>query len=243
MFQNIPRTIDVNGEQMLIASVIRRGGALAVDLCAGVLLGMAAMWVVSRGMPLDSPQAQVPIVIIVLAVAVYLVWARDRVLPSLGRHVFGLRLVRAGGGVPGALARPLTVYQFKSNQDELARTASAVAMVVTTSMVAVYLFASAITTTQVFQAALSFTDHAAPFTSKYGDAPVLDRLPRAMLVGEHRAFVQIAASWGSQTGAIEYFLERDRPRDPWKVTLARESEMRFYGNYGLKVPDHEVPQP
>lgn len=243
MFNNQPRTIEVEGRELPVASMIRRGGALAVDLCIGVLVAMALLWLLSQRLPLDSDDAGLPIVGVVLLVGFYLIWARDHIVPSVGRYVFALYLVRVGAGVPGVLARPITVYDVTSMRDEYARVGAAVALALTASMISVVLGAHGLTSTSVYRAAAAFAERTEPFSNELGTPPRLEDLPRALLIGEAHAFVHIGATWGTQVGGIDFFLSRSRKRDPWTVQAVRRVEQRFHGRYGLKVPDDEVPRP
>ena len=235
--------IDVDGRQLPVASLIRRGGALAVDLCIGVLVAMAILWLVSLRIPLDSDDAGLPILGVVLLVGFYLIWARDHILPSVGRYVFALYLVRMGAGVPGVLIRPITVYDVASMRDEYARVGAAVALVLTASMVSVVFGAHGLTSTSVYKSVVAFAERTEPFSNEMGQSPVLEDLPRAVLIAEDRAFVHIGAAWGEQSGGIDFFLERGRKRDPWKVKAVRRVEQRLYGQYGLNVSPDEVPRP
>lgn len=214
-----------------------------MDLCLSVLVAMGLLWLVAQRLPLDSDDAGMPIMGIVGLVVFYLAWARDHILPSVGRRVFALHLARVGGGRAGTLMRPITVYDVKSMQDEYGRIVAAVSLVLTASLISMMLGADGLGSTSVFKAAEQFASRTEPFAGQFGGSPTLDRLPRGLLVGEERAYVHVGATWGERRRGLDFFLARARKRDPWIVEEVRLAELRVHGNYGLKVADAEVPLP
>lgn len=247
MFGNQPQSVEVNGRELPVAGLVRRGGALAVDLCISIFGAMVSMWLVSWLTPLDGRDAQGAIVTILIIVGFYLLIGRDRFIPSVGRIVFSLHLVRPGSaatsGLTQRLARPLTVYDVTDARDELTRTIVGIGVVTMSSLLAMFVFAHALRTTHVFQAVSAYVERVQPFVDQYGTAPELDVLPSSLLIGKHKSYVLIQAQWGGQKGALEFFLDKARSRDPWIVGSVRQSEPRFLGNFGLKTPDAEIPTP
>jgi len=248
LFRSSPRTVEIDGREVPVASLIKRGGAFAVDLCAGMFIAIAAMWIVSQRMPLDLPEARRAVLGIVLIVAVYLLWARDHGLPSPGRRLFSLRLVYpARGG--GLLARPLTIEApgtvrlaggAAAPRGELVRVWTALGLVAGTSLAGLLIFAHALTTTTVYRSVQAFVDATSPFASRYGAEPDLANLPRVVLIGDERAYVQVDAEWGARQETLEFFLEREGRG--WRVRLVRPvSSPRLYGNFALKVQDSAIP--
>jgi hypothetical protein len=247
MFGNQLQSIEINGRQLPVAGIVRRGGALAVDLCISILGGMSSMWLLSRITPLDGRDAQAAIVTILIVVGFYLLIGRDRFIPSVGRIVFSLHLVRPGSaatsGVAHRLARPLIVYDVADARDEFTRTIVGIGVVTISSLLAMFVFAHALRTTHVFQAVSAYVERVQPFVDEHGTAPQLDELPSSVLIGKHKSYVLVQTQWGEQKGALEFFLDKARSRDPWIVSSVQKTEPRFLGNYGLKTPDAKVPTP
>lgn len=241
MLGSRPRTVEIDGREVPLANVVRRAGALAIDLCVAVFCAMIAMWVTALAVPLDGADARVPLLAIVAAAGVYLLWARDHVLPSVGRHVFSLRLVGIGRGMSGALVRPLTVYEGPA-RDEYVRAAIGALVVAAGSLASVYVFADALRTTSVFRTVRAFTERTAPRALEHGVAPRLERTPRSVLIGKQRAYVQAGVRWGSHAGALDFYLERAGDDGGWRVREVREGSRRRFGHFGLRVPDEDVPQ-
>ena len=249
-----PRTVEVDGEPRPVASLLRRGAALAVDLCFAVFGAALALDAISFLVPLDTERAVPSILAVAGGLAVYVVWLRDRGASrpggglryglSLGRRLLRLALVPVAG--PRRLARPVTVVEAAGGADTM-RTLRAVLLGVASSLAALALLGHAVSRTTVFLEVRSYSDQARPFAAERGGTPRLAAIPSSLLVGRSRAWVRVDAQWeGEGAGAgsgdpIEFFLERAKGR--WQVVEARIGEPAFLRKYALSAPDSDIPTP
>ena len=244
------RTIEVDGKPRPVASLLRRGAALAIDLCFGILAASLAVDVLSFAVPLDTERATGPILAIFALFALYLLWLRDRGAAhpgsglrhglSVGRRLLGLRLVPVAG--PRRFTRPVTVADSSNPDGETMRIMRAVLLGVAASLVALLLLGHAVSRTVVFLTVVDHVDRVQPFAAERGGiGPEVAAIPSALVIGERRAYVRVDAEWGDAGDPLEFFLERESGR--WKVAEVRIGEPAWLRRYALTVPDAEVPIP
>ena len=243
------RTIEVDGEPRPVASLLRRGAALAVDLCFAVLAAALALNALSYLVPLDTDRATGPILAVFGVLAVHILWLRDRGAThpgrglrhglSVGRWLLGLRLVPVRGA--RRFVRPVTVADGTDGTGETARIIRAVLLGVAASLVAMLLLGHAVSRTVVFATVDGYVEEHPPFAAERGGSPELASLPSALVVGRSRAYVRVDATWAASDDALEFFLERDAAG--WEVTSVRIATAFALPNYGLAASDAEVPVP
>ena len=64
-------------------------------------------------------------------------------------------------------------------------------------------------------------------------------MPRALLVGQERGYVQVDARGPAGTTTLEFFLRRERRN--WRVSAARETEPSMSANFSLGTSDKDIP--
>ncbi len=239
----------MDGKPRPVASLIRRGAALAVDLCFAILAAALAIDALSFAVPLDTDRATGPILAIFGVLAVHILWLRDRGAShpgralrhglSIGRWLLGLRLVSVIG--PRRFARPITVTDEPEGPGETKRIIRAVLLAVAASLVAMLLLGHAVSRTVVFIAVRNHAEQFQPFAPERGSVPELAAIPSALVVGRSRAYVRVNAQWGERADPLEFFLERST--GGWKVAKVRIGEPAWLRNYALFAPDTEVPAP
>ena len=239
----------MDGKPRPVASLIRRGAALAVDLCFAILAAALAIDALSFAVPLDTDRATGPILAIFGVLAVHILWLRDRgAAPpgraprhglSIGRWLLGLRLVPVIG--PRRFARPITVTDEPDGPGETKRIIRAVLLAVAASLVAMLLLGHAVSRTVVFIAVRNHAEQFQPFAPERGSVPELAAIPSALVVGRSRAYVRVDAQWGERADPLEFFLERST--GGWKVAKVRIGEPAWLRNYALFAPDTKVPVP
>ncbi|MBT6272992.1 MAG: hypothetical protein HOI95_02530 [Chromatiales bacterium] len=240
MFQKVEQTIDVDGEQLPLASLLRRGTVIAVDLTLTVAAASIFFGLISLIMPLDGQAARMPIMGVMLGVLVYLVWGRDYA-GSLGRAMFRLRVARMPGPVPGLFGRKVAVHCDMPPVITNRQTLSAVVVIFASSSLAAAMLGVALTTTHVFKVVERYAQNSTSLANQLGASPTLSNVPRALLIGKERSYVQISAIWSDSAGVLEFFLIRDG-RD-WDVVHARQIEGSMLANYALAIQDDEIPHP
>ena len=244
------RTVEVEGERRPVASLLRRGAALAVDLCFALLAVAVAIDVLSFHVPIDTEQARGPLLSLFGLLVAYIVWLRDRGASrpgggfrsglSGGRRLLALRLVPVAG--PRRFTRPVTVADGAAPEGETMRIVRGVLLGVAASLVALLLLGHAVSRTVVFRAVEDHAARHAPFAAEHGSAPELATVPSALIVGGTRAYVRVDAEWGGgRGGPLEFFLARDAGE--WKVAEVRIGGSSWFRNYALFAPDTEVPAP
>ena len=146
------RTVEVEGERRPVASLLRRGAALAVDLCFALLAVAIAIDVLSFHVPIDTDRAAGPMFSLFGLLVVYIVWLRDRGASrpggglrfglSVGRWLLALRLVPVAG--PRRFTRPVTVADTVGAEGETMRIVRAVLLGVAASLVTLLLLGYAL---------------------------------------------------------------------------------------------------
>lgn len=245
----VARTIEVEGEPRPVASLLRRGAGLAIDLCFGLLAVAIAIDVLSFVVPIDTDRATGPMFGLFGLLLAYIVWLRDRGASrpggglrfglSVGRWLLGLRLVPVAG--PRRFTRPVTVADTTRTEGETLRIVRAVLLGVAASLVALLLLGHAVSRTVVFRVVEDHAARHAPLAAERGSDPVLAEVPSALVVGATRAYVRVNAEWGGRGGPLEFFLAREA--GAWKVAEVRIGESSWFRNYALHAPDAEVPTP
>ena len=252
-FLGLGRTVEVEGERRPVASLLRRGAALAVDVCFALLAVAVAIYLLSFHVPIDTDRAQGPIFALFGLLALYIVWLRDRGASrpggglrfglSGGRGLLALRLVPVAG--PRRFIRPVTVADSVDPQGETMRIVRAVLLGVAASLVALMLLGHAVSRTVVFRAVEDHAAQHAPIVASAGPAPELAGVPSALVVGRTRAYVRVDAEWGDRgdrdASPLEFFLERGAGE--WRVAEVRVGEPSWLPDYALFAPDEEVPTP
>ena len=241
----------MEGVQHPVASLLRRGTALAVDLFFGLLVVAIAIDVISYFVPLDTDRATGPMIAAFGLLALHILWLRDRGASrpggglrfglSVGRWLLGLRLVPVAG--PRRFTRPVTVADTAGSQGETMRIVRAVLLGVAASFVALMLLGHALSRTVVFRTVQDHVAQHAPLAVERGTAPELAGAPSALLVGTSRtrAYVRVDAEWGERDDPLEFFLARDAGE--WKVEMVRIGESGWLPEYALSAPDADVPTP
>ena len=245
----LARTIEVDGEPRPVASLLRRGAGLAIDLCFGLFAVAVAIDVLSFFVPIDSDRATGPMFGLFGLLLAYIVWLRDRGASrpggglrfglSLGRWLLGLRLVPVEG--PRRFTRPVTVADTTGREGETLRIVRAVLLGVAASLVALVLLGHAVSRTVVFRAVEDHAARHAPLAAERGSDPILAEVPSALVVGATRAYVRVNAEWGDRADPLEFFLAREA--GAWTVAEVRIGESSWFRNYALHAPDAEVPTP
>lgn len=245
----VGRAIEVEGERRPVASLLRRGAGLAIDLCFGLLAVAIAIDVLSFFVAIDTDQATGPMFGLFGLLLAYIVWLRDRGASrpggglrfglSVGRWLLGLRLVPVEG--PRRFTRPVTVADTTGKEGETLRIVRAVLLGVAASLIALVLLGHAVSRTVVFRIVEDHAARHAPLAAERGSDPVLAAVPSALVVGRTRAYVRVNAEWGDRGDPLEFFLARDA--GAWKVSEVRIGESSWFRNYVLHAPDAEVPTP
>ena len=239
----------MDGEPLPVASLLRRGAALAVDVCFALLGVSLLVNALSFVVPLDTERATGPLFGVFIALFAYIVWVRDRGASrpggalrhglSVGRRFLGLRLVPVAG--PRRFTRPVTVAEWTSADGETMRIVRAVLLGVVASLVAFLLLGQAVSRTAVFTAVLDYAEVAPPFAAERGVRPEIAAVPSALLVGPSRAFVRVDAEWNGRSDPLEFFLVRGA--DAWRIVEVRIGEPHLIPEYALYAPDSRVPTP
>jgi hypothetical protein len=240
LFQKVEQAIDVGGERLALASLLRRGTVIAVDLTLTVAVASVLFGLISLTMPLDGQGARAPILGVMLAVLVYLVWGRDYA-GSLGRALFRLRVARLPGPVPGLFGRKVAVHRDMPPVITNHQSLSAVVVILAASILAAVMLGMALTTTHVFKVVERYAQNSTTLADQLGASPKLSVLPRALLIGKERSYVQISAVWSNTAGVLEFFLSREGRI--WDVVHVQQSKASMLANYALAIEDDEIPRP
>ena len=243
------RTIEVDGEPRPVASLLRRGAALAVDVCFALLGVSLLVNALSFAVPLDTDRATGPVLGIFVVLGAYILWLRDRGASrpggalrhglSVGRGLLGLHLVPVAG--PRRFVRPVTVADTATSDGETMRIIRAVLLGIAASLVALILLGHAVSRTVVFATVEDYAEEHPPFAAERGSGPELATIPSALIVGRSRAYVRVNAEWGDSGAPLEFFLERNARE--WTVTEVRIAGRDWIPNYALSAPDANVPAP
>ena len=232
--------IDVDGQRLPIASMLRRGTAVSVDLCLAVALGSLGFYVISTFTPLDGDSANTPVLLVMGVVIAYVAWGRNR-FRSPGRSMFRLRLARLPGPGPGLLGRSVTVHTDPEPVQDSSQLYAAIIAIILCTLSASLLLGIALANTTVYQSVKGYTIGRQPLARERGGSVTLGGLPRAVLIGRQRAYVQATAEWPDSTGVLEFFLAR-RPNG-WVVTQARVAEEPMFAHFALSIADEDIPAP
>lgn len=227
--------VELDGRRVPPASMATKGVALAVDLSLAVGVASLLFYLISIRIPLDTPAARTPLGLVAGAAVVYLALGRDHLF-SAGRRLLRLQLVRLPGHVPGLLGRTMSVHRDPvagTDTGLLTRCALVIALGTALSVLSL---AGSLTTTRMLHVV---HEHARTHELVAGRGLTLARLPRALLVGQERGYVQIDARGPSGDTILEYFLLRDR--SGWQVHLARETQTGMSANYSLGIRDADIP--
>jgi len=241
LFSKVAQKIEVDGELLPLASVLKRGTAVAVDLCLAVGVGSILFYLVSLVEPLDTGAAKVPIFMIMTLVVGYVAVGRN-MMPSPGRKLLRLRLTRLPGPAPGLHGRQVTVHMDPNPTEDGSQTTRACVAVGLATVLSILCLSAALQTTLVYQTVVAYNATARPLANAAGQAAILSTIPRALLISPTRAYVQVSADIGEQRTVIEFFLHREKGV-PWQVRLARETAPHSFGTYSLGTIEAEVPKP
>ena len=243
------RTVLVDGRPRPVASLLRRGAALAVDLCFAILAAAVALDALAFFVPLDTDRATGPILVVFGVLALHILWLRDRGAArpgrslrhglSVGRRLLGLRLVPVAG--PRRFTRPVTVSDTADSEGETMRVIRAVLLGVAASLVALLVLGHAVSRTLVFGTVEDYAEAHQPLAAERGSAPELASVPSALIVGRSRAYVRVDAEWGERGEPLEFFLERGS--GAWQVVTVRVGAGSRFPDYALSAPDSDVPVP
>ena len=245
------RTVEVDGVRLPVASLLRRGTALAIDICFALLAAGLAIDVLAYFVPVDTAAASGFMLPIFGFLALYVVWLRDRGASrpgggfrfglSGGRWLLGLRLVPVAG--PRRLIRPVTVADSERTEGETMRIVRAVLVGVMASLVALLLLGHAVSRTVVFLTVRDYAERHPPLAAERGSDPELASFPSSLIVGPSRAYVQVGAEWADRGDPLDFFLVRDG--GGWKVAEVRVGRSAWFraNPYLLAAQDADVPVP
>ena len=230
--------LEVDGEQRQIASMLRKGTAIAVDLSLAVATACVLFGVISWFVPLDDAAARTPIGIVVGAALVYLVWGRDKFY-SPGRTIFRLQLARLPGNVPGLLGRKVSVHIDPVAPDDKRPTAMSVCLIALATAAAGVAMSAALSSTHIFRAVHEYAATQPSLAAREGRILELASLPRALLIGKERGYVQVSARWGDEKDVLDFFLTRER--SGWRVVAVAPAATRVLADYSLGAAADEIP--
>ena len=237
----IRNSIEADGREYPIASLMKRCVALAVDLSVMIMCCSLGMLAVSRFVPLDRPAAGGAILLIVGAAAFYMVIARDRYLPSLGRTVFGLTIVKMAGPLPAFFDRTITVHIDENTKSRAGDSLKAVLIATLASCVAAVSLVLSLTTTDILGAAKLYTTRSAEWGQTFGHDASLATLPQALVIGKRRGFLRIGVERSANMQAAAFYLQRVG-NGRWQVESVVPAHSSWEAQYSLKVADKDVPR-
>ena len=233
--------IEVDGQPMLIASMLRKGTAVAIDLGLIVAFASICFGVISWFIPLDDAKAKLPISTVVFAATFYVVVGRNRWY-SAGRRILRLKLVPLPGRAASFFNKAISVHIDPKPPEDNSALAFALCLIgISTGMAALSL-AAALTTTHIFK---TVQEHAAAQPSallRNGLAPELSPLPRALLISPYKGYVQVGATWGTEVDVLDFYLNRRSSKEAWVVTGVKVAESRILGDYSLGAIATDVPE-
>ena len=230
--------LEVDGEQRPIATMLRKGTAIAVDLSLAVAAASIAFGLISWFVPLDDPGARAPIGVVVAVAMVYLVWGRDRFF-SPGRKIFRLQLARLPGNAPGLLGRSTSVHIDPVPPDDSRPTAFSLCLIGVMTAAAAVAMAAGLSSTHIFKAVQDSASAQPSLAARAGRLPELASLPRALLIGKERGYVQVGAKWGDEQDVLDFFLARER--NQWRVVAVQPAKERVLANYSLGATPADIP--
>ena len=224
-------------EPLTQAPALVRGIALAVDLSVAVACACAAFALLSLLMPLDNDSAKGPIAVIMLVAVLYIGIGRVS-LPSLGRKLAHLRVVRIALPPPGRRRRSITTaINARAQPPSIGGVFIAIAAITAFTVTAMGI---SLVNTEAYRVARAYAESVHPLQTRYGAAPVLRSFPRALLIGKQRAFVQFEANWRGHTGLVDIHLVRDAKG--WTAIAADEGRADMFADFSLLVDDAKIPK-
>lgn len=231
--------LEIDGEQLPVASLLRKGTAIAIDLSLSVAAASVCFGMLSWFTPLDDAAAKPPIGVIMMAALCYVAFGRNH-LPSLGRRILRLKLVKLPGRVGSIFNRAISVHIDHEPPDENGPLALSLCLIAAATLAAAVALSAALSTTHVFRAVEAYVEARPPDIVRDGVVPTLSNLPRALLIGKLRGFVQVSADWGHEVDVLDFYLTRDA-KDRWRVAAVRSTDERVLGNYSLGAPEKDIP--
>lgn len=227
-----------DGHRVRRASMMLRGVTIAVDLSIAVAAACMGVFVVALVVPLDDPGARIPLGAVVVAAMLYLIAGRDY-LVSPGRRIFGLQLYRLPGNVAGLMGRSLMAWPEHAPKPERDPLPRSIFAIVLSTLLGAMCVAAAVTNTHVYRFA---TDHLTVHGATGVSAPVgLGSVPRAVLIGSQRSYVQLGATDGAgEPVLLEVFLAREA--GAWRVVRSGEAGQALFARFSLGAADEDIPR-
>ena len=238
MFSQHATTVALDGRQVPPASMLTKGAAVAVDLSLTVGIASLSFYLISTQVPLDTPAARTPIGLGIAVAFAFLVFGRDHLF-SPGRQIFRLALVRLPGNVPGLFGRSMSVHQDSVPDRGSQPLVKAMLVIVLSTSLSMFSLAASLTTTRMFKTVHEYAQSHQIIAGAAPGTAVLSTLPRALLVGQERGYVQVDARGPAGTTTVEFFLRRDHRR--WRVGAARETAPSMSANFSLGTSDKDIP--
>jgi hypothetical protein len=230
-------TFELDGREVPPATMLTKGVAFAVDLTLTIGTVSLLMYLLSTQVPLDTQGARTPIGLCLVLAFGFLIVGRDHLF-SPGRNIFRLQLVRLPGNVPGLLGRKISVHRDSIPDTSFEPVVKGVLVVVLATALSIFSLAASLTTTRMFTTVKEYV------RSNPGllDGPVkLANMPRALLIGATRGYVQVDANVASGKTTFEFFLVRDHRQ--WRISAARKTAPTMSANYSLGAFAEDIPQP
>lgn len=230
----------LEGREVPPAPMTIKGVAMAADLSLTVGIVSFFFYLLSTQIPLDTEDAGTPIGLGIAAAFAYLVFGRDHLF-SPGRQILRLQLVRLPGNVPGLLGRTMSVHRDAvPNKSNEALTKAILVILLSTSL-SIFSLAGSLTSTRIFKTVKEYARSQPIIAAVAPQVVELSRLPRALLIGQQRGYVQIDARVPSGSTTLEFFLLRDHRH--WRISAARETEVSMTANFSLGLSDKDIPVP
>ncbi|MEM7404313.1 MAG: hypothetical protein AAF458_03425 [Pseudomonadota bacterium] len=231
--------LEIDGEQLVVASLLRKGTAIAIDLSLTVATASVCFGLLSWFVPLDDATAKLPIGIVTLAALSYIAFGRNH-LTSFGRRILRLKLVKLPGRQGMLFNRAISVHIDPEPPDENRPLALSLCLIAAATLAAAVALSAALGTTHIFRAVEAYVEARPPNIVRQGVRPVLSKLPRALLIGKLRGFVQVSADWGHEIDVLDFYLMRD-DKHGWRVAGVRSTDDRQLGNYSLGASEADIP--
>jgi hypothetical protein len=230
--------LEVDGQQLPIASLLRKGTAIAIDISLCVAMAAMCFGLVSWFMPLDDPQAKGPIGVVVFVAMAYVVFGRDRIF-SPGRRLLRLKLTKLPGRVSSLFSRSVSVHIDPVPSEDNSPLAFSVCLIGFATIAAGLALAASLSGTHVFAAVHEYVQKNPSAVARNGQAPVLSSLPRALLISKTRGYVQVSAAWGESKEVFDFYLKRAESQ--WTVVAVEPTKQPTLGNYSLGALDKDIP--
>ena len=230
--------LEVDGQQLPIASLLRKGTAIAIDLSLTVALASLCFGALSWFVPLDDANAKAPIGLIVLDAMAYIIFGRDRVY-SAGRHILRLKLAKLPGRAASLFNRSISVHIDPAPSEDNSALAFSLCLIGFATVAAAIALSAALATTHIFTAVHQYVQSHPAAVSRNGLTPALSQLPRALLVGKTRGYVQVSGAWDDKKEIFDFYLKRDR--GDWVVTAVEIAQKPLLGDYSLGALEKDIP--